>query len=289
MYLLIGYERDPWCGRVAAALRARGHAVLTTPNPLADERLFAWALDSTSSSSSLRWPGGSVLGEDTLRGVFVRTPGGPGGSEGWSPEDLAYVQAEMNAALVAWLRALPCPVLNRPTADLWFRPARSLPEWRAHFQAAGLPALAAQVTNDLAAAQAFAARWGGGAVYAPLTSPTRYPVADDDQWQRLAGLMERIPVCLVEPTAGPPAYATLVGGRIVWGAAAEVREGERAALAGGLLRLAALLEAGLLQVELRRGAGGLRCSGVHLFPLLDAHSPAEQDAIVAGVVELLAA
>jgi hypothetical protein len=289
VYLLIGHENDPCCRLVTAALRERGHTALTTLNPLAEERLLTWALDTGSSRSVLRWPGAATLDEGTLRGVLVRSPGGPAAAEGWAPDDLAYVQAEMNAALVAWLRALPCPVVNRPTADLWFRPQRSLPEWRAPFERCGLPALAAQITSDIEAARRFAERWDGCVMYAPLTSQTRYPVVDEAQWSKLASLMERIPVCLVEPVADPPTYVTNVDGRIFWSDPAGANVAEQARIERGLHALAALLEVELLQLELRRGVGGLRCAGAHVYPLIDVHAPEDQAGIAAGIVALLGA
>ena len=41
------------------------------------------------------------------------------------PDDRSYVAAEMSAFLLAWLSALPCPILNRPTpvclSGVWYR------------------------------------------------------------------------------------------------------------------------------------------------------------------------
>jgi hypothetical protein len=289
VYLLIGHESDPCCLLVTASLHERGRTVLTTINPLADERLLTWTLDTAVSHSTLRWPGTTALDDRTLRGVLVRTPGGLSSGEGWEPNDLAYVQAEMAAALVAWLRALPCAVINRPTADLWFRPQRSLPEWRLYFDRCGLPSLTAQITYDLDAAHRFAARWDGCVIYTPLTSRARYPVVDDSQWIKLAKVMERIPVCLVEPTADPPTYATMVGRQLFWSGTSDVSAAEQANFERRLHRLAALLEVELLQVELRSGVDGPRCSGVSLYPLLDAHTPEDQAGIVAAIVSLLTA
>ena len=57
-----------------------------------------------------------VLGLDAIGGVLVRLP--------WvheyelphiAPVDRAYVAAELNAFLLAWLADLPCRVINRPT------------------------------------------------------------------------------------------------------------------------------------------------------------------------------
>jgi hypothetical protein len=47
------------------------------------------------------------------------------------PADRAYLAAEMNAFLVAWLSALPCPVLNRPTPRSLSGPAWTALHWAA--------------------------------------------------------------------------------------------------------------------------------------------------------------
>src|SRR5437764_172377 len=84
------------------------------------------AFDATSSPSRLRWSDERRITDMALRGVLVRGRSEPISSDGWEPGDLAYIREEIQAALLAWLQSLPCPVINRFTADLWFRPQRSL-------------------------------------------------------------------------------------------------------------------------------------------------------------------
>ena len=128
MFLLIGHESDLCCGRVEEALRGLGQAVLLTPEPLAGENTFTWTLETRGSDSRLHLADGRVIPATALRGVLVRARGGPVDSAAWSPEDLAYVRAETQAALFAWLWGLPCTVVNRLPADLWFRPQRPFVE-----------------------------------------------------------------------------------------------------------------------------------------------------------------
>lgn len=52
--------------------------------------------------------------------------------------DRAYVAAETNAFLVAWLSALPCRVVNRPTPNSLCGPAWDALHWRAAATKAGL-------------------------------------------------------------------------------------------------------------------------------------------------------
>lgn len=55
------------------------------------------------------------------------------------PEDRSYLAAETNAFLVAWLAAIPCCVLNRPTPTSLSGPAWTDIHWRAAAARAGVP------------------------------------------------------------------------------------------------------------------------------------------------------
>ena len=58
---------------------------------------------------------GRVVETSALRGVIVRLVAVTAAElPAIHPEDRAYAAAEMHAFLLAWLDALPCPVLNRP-------------------------------------------------------------------------------------------------------------------------------------------------------------------------------
>ena len=289
MFLLIGHESDPCCRYVAAALRDRGQPVLLTPEPLAGAMSFTWRLDPGGSTSTVQPSGQPVIDAAALRGVLVRARGGPVDPAGWVPEDLAYARAEAQAALLAWLWTLRCPGVNRLSADLWFRRQQPLLEWRALLQRCGLPAPAVQITNDLAAARRFAARRAGAVTYAPLTVAARYPVDDDRQWSELAGVLSRLPVCLLEPCDGRPSHGCVVGRQVIWDSREDPTPAERAQLAPSLRRLAAELGLTTLEIELRRvDDGGLRCVDVAPDPRLDRYDVAGQQALVAALVEALA-
>jgi hypothetical protein len=287
MYLVIGYETDPCCQIVSELLRKSGHEVSTMAEPLAGDTCFCWAFDTTSSHSRLRWPDERVITDTTLRGVLVRGRSEPMSSDGWEPGDLAYIREEIPAALLAWLQSLPCSVINRFTADLWFRPQRPLVEWRRLFLHCGLPTLAVQVTNDLAAARNFAEHWQGELMYAPLTSSTRYRIATAGQWSELAQLMEHLPVALLEPYPGTLCYASIAGSAVIWSPAPPLRSAERTALEVGLQRLRRVLHLELVQVELLVGDGDVRCVDLQPFPQFAVHSLDEQYALGAAIVAVL--
>jgi hypothetical protein len=133
---------------------------------------------------------------------------------GWQqPKDLAYVQAETQAALLGWLWSLRCPVVNRYPPALWYRPQLALLAWRSLLWECGLPALPAVVTNVEQEARAFGRHIG--AVYRPMTSGAQYLVANDRDWDGLAAVQRRVPVCLTAPH-GRPQSACVVGERVVW-------------------------------------------------------------------------
>jgi hypothetical protein len=55
------------------------------------------------------------------------------------PEDRPYVAQEMNAFLVAWLSALPCPVINRPAISCLSGPNWRPEQWVHAAAQAGIP------------------------------------------------------------------------------------------------------------------------------------------------------
>jgi hypothetical protein len=61
-----------------------------------------------------------------------------------APEDRTYVAQEMNAFLVAWLSALPCPVLNRPQSTCLSGPNWRPEQWVHAAAQAGVPVIPAR-------------------------------------------------------------------------------------------------------------------------------------------------
>jgi hypothetical protein len=166
------------------------------------------------------------------------------------------MQAGLLAATLAWLASLPCPVVNRPSAALWYRGRASLLTWRPLLRSCGLDAPDQLITNDPADARAFGHRLAadgvGGAVYTPLNGDAGYLVATDAAWQGLAELQERSPVCLSEPH-GAARPACIVGGQIFWD---QEPPPETRALAPRLAGLAAATGVDFLEVVTARSGAG---------------------------------
>ena len=253
VHLLLGDPRDSCCAGVHARLTERGLAVQIVASPLTPPGRFAWRLDDDGPTSWLELDGGPV----EVEGVLVRAipwldP------TGWAPADHAYMQAELLAATLAWLATLPCPVVNRPSAETWYRGGASLLAWRPLLRRCGLEAPEQLITNDPADARSFGRQLANagrfGAVYTPLTSDANYLVASDAAWHGIAELQDRSPVCLTEPH-GPALPACVVGREVIWD---QDPPPETRALEPRLLALAAAADAEFLEVvtaPLRDGPG----------------------------------
>lgn len=124
----------------------------------ARELVSAWSsagavLASAEDLSTSGWtfctgdPGGgtAVIGGERvpvreLRAVLTRRPAVLAEELVWiAPEDRVYVAAEANAFLVAWLDALPCLVVNRPTPLSLCGPAWGPLHWAAAAAHAEVP------------------------------------------------------------------------------------------------------------------------------------------------------
>jgi hypothetical protein len=192
--------------------------------------------------------------------------------------------AESQSALLAWLKSLPCPVVNPAQAETFYR-ERTLPEQRVWLHRAGFSTAPLLLTNRPAQARAFAQRWGGSLSYVPLTSATRYPIDSPSQWAELERLMTRFPVLLMEPDV-PSLYLTLAGDAAVWSGDPGSGQAKRR-LEQSARRLAGLLEVPMLQIEVQRSDGRARAFGFSLHPEFGLHSEAQQEELAEGVIEAM--
>jgi hypothetical protein len=284
-YLVIGNPNDLCCSRLREALDARGHATCEIANPLAENLLFRWRLNNDESGSELSLDGQTIRGNE-IAGVFVgqRRYLDP---RQWEPSDLDYMQAEMEAGLLAWLWSLPCQVVNRYRASNWYSPQPPLLAWQTMLQRCGLRIPHALVTNVEHEARAFGQRLAdegiAGAVYGPLTSPSRYLISTSADWEQLFRMQAVATVCLSVPH-GEARLACMVGGRVMWG---RRPSSPMKSLEPSLLRFAQL--AGLLFVEvaLAEAAGEDCVISVDPFPSLEHFAEDVQREIVESLADLL--
>jgi hypothetical protein len=279
MYLIIGSEQDSCVFTVHSAIERRGKTVVTGLNPFGPLARLRWSFDTRDSRPEYVF---ADTPDGVLEGVFVRSFAALLDPTGWAPEDASYLHSEGMAALLAWLHALSCPVVGRPSDDAWYRVQRPLPEWVGVLAACGLDTPEVIVTNA-ADAESFAGRWSGRAVYQPLTSNRQY-VIQGAAWSELAKVMEYVPVCLSEPLDGPIHAITLVKDRLFW-TNPPTRDLE--GLTAGVQRVAARLESDFVQLNYCSEPDGPKFTSVNLQPRLELHDPSEQQAIADEIAERL--
>jgi hypothetical protein len=282
MYLLLGHPTDPCCAGVAARLDARGLTARIVADPLAPPARLTWRLDKTGVSSRLL----AGRPDTSIAGVLVRDTGWLDPA-GWDKDDHAYMQAELRAVMLAWLAGLSCPVINPPSAALWYRASAPLLAWRSLLRRSGLPLPEVVITSDPAEAGAFrrrlAERGADGAVYSPLTSATDYLLADDEAWERLAAAQARTPVCLTEPH-GAALLACVVGTDVIWNGAPSP---EASALEPALRRFAAAARLTVVEIAVAAVRRGLAVVLVDPRPRLERFDASARARILDALVARL--
>jgi hypothetical protein len=111
---------------LAAAWRPAGAALLSAEDLVTG----GWDVRVGDPLAGTAVVEGRATAVETIRGVLVRRPAVmPEELKQIAREDRAYVAAETNAFLVAWLSALPCPVINRPASNSLCGPAWDRLHW----------------------------------------------------------------------------------------------------------------------------------------------------------------
>jgi len=288
VHLLLGDPQDPCCLGVRTMLEARNYPTRIIANPLVHPSRFTWRLNNEQSASQLLWDEEAPLPDAAITGVLVRSPGWIDPT-GWQPDDLAYMQMETQAALLAWLWSLACPVVNRYPSAIWFHSQVPLLYWQRLLRGCGLPTLETLVTNVEQEARAFGRRLAlegvPGAVYGPLTSDVRFLVTGDEDWSGLTAMQSYAPVCLAYPH-GAAQLVCVVGEQVVW-------EGEpspeMALLEPALRRFAMAAGLAFMELAFAPTSEGICVIAVEPHPHFERFGEAARQHILEGIVHLLTA
>ncbi len=287
LHLLLGDPQDPLCLSVRDELESRNYPTRNVSNPVLHPSRFSWRLSSEESASQLTWADADLLGEQ-VAGVLVRTPGWID-PEGWQPDDLAYMQTESQAALLAWLSSLDCPVVNRYPPGIWYQRQAPLLSWHPLLRRCGLPTVETLVTNVEEEARTFGRRLSlagaPGVIYGPLTSSARYVLDRDEDWSGVALVQRCTPVSLTAPH-GAPQFVCVAGERVIW-------EGnppaEAASLEPALRRFANSSGLAFVELALAPAAQGICVIAVEPDPRFEHFGIAAQREISRAVAQLLTA
>ena len=155
MIVIVADRQDLTASALVARWAAHGAGLLTCD----DLSEAGWRFAPADPAASTAVVGGRVVAIDGISGVLTRLPEvSEQALAHIDPADRAYVAAELQAFLVAWLAALPCPVLNRPTPPGLAGPSWPHEKWVQTAARLGIPvaptrraALAASPTPPAAA------------------------------------------------------------------------------------------------------------------------------------------
>jgi hypothetical protein len=282
MFLLLGHSNDACCQGVRAALADRDLETRIIASPLAPPARLRWRLDANGLVSNL-YP---HLPDRSIDGVLVRETGWLDPA-GWEEDDVAYMQAELRAVMLAWLNGLNCPVINRPDASQWYRCGVPLVAWRRQLRSAGLKLPEVVITSEPEEAAAFRRRvetdGAHGAVYTSLTNASSYLLADDDAWKRLESLQTHIPVCLTE-AHGPASLACVIGEHVIWNG---VPPSQAPAIEASLRRFAAAAALTFVEIAIAPVRGEPVVVLVDPRPRLERYGEQARTRIVAALVAAL--
>ena len=138
MIVLLGEPEDDDLLWLAASLQRRSeHVEVVLPEELTIDSTLTCRVDCLGVSSSLRLRDGRLLDSHTVELVVNRLADLRPVSPVRSAADASYLAEEWRAALVAWLRMMPRPVLNPPRAAALGGPVMSPAAWRSIASAHG--------------------------------------------------------------------------------------------------------------------------------------------------------
>ena len=215
-FVIIGRSEDPCCRSVQGLLTSRGQEVLF----LDETRLFpglrlVWELSNGRSQGTLGQGEQSVRLAET-DGVLARFSGFPVSKEEFQTADGQYLSNEWHALMRGYVRALPCPVINRVRPELWYKPFLSVPDLVSFLPGLRFKVPKTLIATSLEEAQLFFDECGHRVCYSPLTIPSKYPIETGEDLRKLATLAGFLPFHLREIVPGERGNAYVVGTDVVW-------------------------------------------------------------------------
>ncbi len=287
MFLVLGGPEDAFCKRVSSSLAAKGFDVRSAANPMGESCRFVWWLDTGNSTSRLIWEDGTVTSADQIEGVFVQRAGQISGS--WETEDFAYIDQEVQAALLGWIWSLDCRVVNRYPASLWRNPDQSPIFWRSRLLHCGLQPVDSILTNIDKEELASGSNARCQMVYAPLTSQPWPLLIPDDAQGGSSDAFNSIPQQLVRvyESWNDPQLVCIVGSKVIWDADSDLPP-DADQFESAIVSFSRTSGLDLIELTVISTPDGLRLFSVNSYPCLEDFAESTQAEIVTGVVQLLA-
>jgi hypothetical protein len=214
--LIIGSDHDLCCRLVKESLLSRGRRILDVQeDELFPGLRFAWHLRMRDSSGRLGLDAQTV-GFDEIDGVLARFSGVATSPEDFATKDGQYLNSEWHALLRGYVESLPCPVINRPGPELWYRSFLRGSELLSIVPDLQFRLPRTLVTTTFEDARAFFDQCGRRICYSPLTTRSNYFISTEMDLRKLEPLSRVLPLQLSEIISGDPVDAYVVGKRIIF-------------------------------------------------------------------------
>jgi hypothetical protein len=197
MYLVLGRSCHRIAQLVSANLLNRGKEVLLTSGRLSGPERLTCCFGGDGWRAQFET---LKLRGRKMEGVFVSTDANEIRKADPS-EKPDWVRQEIAAALLAWINAARCQVVNRYSAILWYVPNLPIVFWGDLLNNAKLLPVNSIVTNMPADIRRFAARPMSKFTYAPFSSGSKYRVNSSSNWQDIQRLRQIAPIHLTESRA----------------------------------------------------------------------------------------
>ena len=279
MFILLGTPEDPCLAAVGRALADRSRETLVIRDPFMDPAGTAWRFDGGGSDTVVTIGGSAIAVEGVLAARRAARPFEK--SEQWTQQDLLYNHAEAEAALLGWLWGLPCPVIDRLPAWLWYGIRRPILAWGPLLRQHGLAPLASVVTGYADELSRFMQGEAGAALEQIAGTGVRHLVQPSDA-QHVAETAPMAPVRLTELHEGGW-RACVTGPHVVWddGTPDEARH-----LSSRLAAFAAAANLAFVEFVIASGETP-RTVDIEHRPRFELFGSAAQNAIADGVAEAL--
>ncbi len=275
MYLVLGRSCHRIANLVLGNLLSRGKSVFLSSDRLSEAGPLTCCFGGDRFVSLKR--SGSKID-----GVFVCTDA----TEIWKADHSEkgdWVRHETAAALLAWITAAQCKVINRYPAIFWYIPNLPLVFWSDLLNEARLLPVNSIVTNMPVDLRRCASMVVKKFSYAPLSSGSKYPIDTSSNWQDIQRLRQIAPIHLMESTA--------VARRVcVVGSKCFINESDIALpdrLKSRLLYFSALAKLPLIEFEVHFEKREPRIASIDAFPKLGWFDHPTRLEISSAIVDLL--
>jgi hypothetical protein len=235
--LIIGSDHDLCCRLVKELLVSRGHKIMyLQEGGLFPGLRFTWDLRMGESSGRLGVDAQTVR-FDEIDGVLARFSGVTTSPQEFATRNGQYLNSEWHALIRGYVESLPCPVINRPSPELWYRSFLKGSELLSLVPDLKFRLPRTLVTTAFEDARAFFDQCGRRVSYLPLTTRSNYFISTEEDLRKLEPLSSVLPLHLSEVISGDPVDTYVVGKRIIFDGASHPSAEASCAEAAASLRL----------------------------------------------------